>query len=69
LTTTQGYTEVINLLDYSAVTIPVTKARKELDKRDDSFTPLNDVDAENWAACKTPLSPTQKIGLMLTISR
>jgi amidase len=57
LTTTQAYTEAINLLDYSVVVIPVTKANKDLDKPDSNFTPLNDFDAKNWAACKTPLSP------------
>ncbi len=52
LTRAKAYTEAINLLDYSAVVIPVTRANKELDKPEGSFTPMNDMDAQNWAACK-----------------
>ena len=49
----KAYTEAINLLDYSVVVIPVTKADKNLDKPNKSFTPLNDLDAQNWAACRS----------------
>jgi amidase len=38
-------------MDYSAVVIPVTKADKSQDKADDSYKPLNELDAQNWEAC------------------
>lgn len=44
-----GYTEVVNLLDYSAAVIPVTTADKSIDLIDPNYTPLNDLDAKNWA--------------------
>ena len=44
-----GYTEVINLLDYSAAVIPVTTADKSVDLIDPNYAPLNDLDAKNWA--------------------
>ncbi|KAK4108887.1 amidase [Canariomyces notabilis] len=46
-----GYTEAINLLNYSAVVIPVTKADKDVDiVRNPSYQPLNEVDQRNWDA-------------------
>lgn len=48
-----AYTEAINLLDYSAVVIPVTRADKYIDKFDDKYKPLNDLDRKNWKACKS----------------
>jgi len=47
-----AYTESINLMDYSAAVIPVTKADKLIDTFDDDYEPLNDVDRKNWKACK-----------------
>ena len=44
-----GYTEVVNLLDYSAAVIPVTTADKSVDVIDPNYVPLNDLDAKNWA--------------------
>jgi hypothetical protein len=44
-----------NMLNYSAVVIPVTKADKELDKRTkeyNSYKPISDTDRKNWEACK-----------------
>jgi len=43
-----GYTEVINLLDYSTAVIPVTKADKSVDVINPKYTPLNDLDKKNW---------------------
>ncbi|KAI1125900.1 amidase signature domain-containing protein [Nemania abortiva] len=45
-----AYTEVINLLNYSVVVIPVTKADKLVDKVDSSYQPSNDLDRMNWEA-------------------
>ena len=46
-----AYTESINLLDYSAVVIPVTKANKHIDVFDYNYAPLNELDRENWQSC------------------
>ncbi|KAK8136419.1 amidase [Apiospora sp. TS-2023a] len=45
-----AYTEAMNLLNYSAVVIPVTKADKDLDAVNESYQPLNDIDQKNWDA-------------------
>lgn len=49
---TPAYTEAINLLDYSVVVIPVSKADKAIDLADPDYKPLNDLDAKNWQACR-----------------
>jgi amidase len=46
-----AYTEVINVLNYSAVAIPVTKADKSVDVVDTSYVPLSDDDKVNWDDC------------------
>ena len=51
-----AYTEVINLMNYSAAVIPVTKADKAIDAVDDSYRPLSAVDKLNWDACMFSLS-------------
>jgi amidase len=47
-----GYTQAINLMDYSAIVIPVTKADKSIDIIDPCFSAENDLDALNWEACR-----------------
>ena len=47
-----GYTAIINLLDYTAITIPVTTADKNIDVVDTEFKPLNEQDEEIWKSCK-----------------
>lgn len=47
-----AYTEAINLMDYSVVVIPVTRADQEVDLPDPSYTPLNETDRKNWEACQ-----------------
>ena len=42
-------------MDYSAAVIPVTKADKSIDAFDEDYSPLNEVDQKNWAACKSIL--------------
>ena len=46
-----AYTESINLLDYSAAVIPVTRADKSVDIFDHDDRPLNEIDRKNWEAC------------------
>ena len=58
LTLFAAYTEVINLLDYTSVCIPVTHADKDIDVFDHCYKPLNDVDRENWQACMLLASTT-----------
>ena len=47
-----AYTEAINLLNYSVVVVPVTRANRDIDLVDNTYTPINDVDRKNWEACK-----------------
>lgn len=52
LTAEIAYTEAINLMNYSAVVIPVTQADKKIDVFDDSYQPLGDRDKLNWQSCE-----------------
>lgn len=47
-----GYTEVVNLLNYSAAVIPVTKADRGVDAVDEAYEPVNKVDRANWETCE-----------------
>lgn len=49
----QAYTEAINLLNYSVVAIPVTKADKSVDVVDTSYQPVDEYDRMNWDACES----------------
>ncbi|KAF4120248.1 amidase [Geosmithia morbida] len=40
-----GYASAINLLDYTSVVVPVTFADKSIDKKNESFKPLTNMDA------------------------
>ena len=33
------------------VVIPITKVDKDVDKFDETYSPLNDLDRKNWEAC------------------
>jgi amidase len=50
-----GYTAIVSMLDYTAVTIPVTTVDKKIDVVNGDFKPLNELDEEIWKACKLPL--------------
>lgn len=43
-----GYTRLINLLGYSAVVVPITKANKAIDVVDQDYEPLNEEDRLVW---------------------
>jgi amidase len=60
-----GYTEVINLLDYSAAVIPVTTADKSVDLIDPNYVPLNDLDAKNWAGYDPEAYDGAPVGLQI----
>ncbi|KAK0386104.1 hypothetical protein NLU13_5941 [Sarocladium strictum] len=60
-----GYTEVVNLLDYTASVIPITTADKAIDVADPSFVPLNDLDAKNWKGYDPELYDGAPVGLQI----
>lgn len=43
-----GYTKVWNMLDYTALTMPVKFAQHESDNATSSYEPRNDIDRWNW---------------------
>ncbi|KAL2212795.1 acetamidase [Sarocladium strictum] len=43
-----GYATFVNVLDYSAVTIPVTHCDKDIDVFDERYVPMNSLDEETW---------------------
>jgi hypothetical protein len=47
-----GYTTIVNLLDYTASTIPVTTADKSIDIVDPGFKPLSKLDERVMKTCK-----------------
>jgi amidase len=47
-----GYTVIVNMLDYTATTIPVTTVDKEIDVVDMEFKPLNEQDAAVSKICE-----------------
>jgi hypothetical protein len=47
-----GYTTIVNLLDYTASTIPVTTADKTVDVVDPDFKPLNELDERVMKTCE-----------------
>ncbi|KAK3307120.1 amidase signature domain-containing protein [Chaetomium strumarium] len=60
-----AYTEVINVLNYSAVAIPVTKADKSIDVVDKSYVPLSDHDKLNWDDYDPEIYHGAPVGLQL----
>ncbi|KAL9112148.1 MAG: hypothetical protein Q9227_003525 [Pyrenula ochraceoflavens] len=60
-----AYTEAINLLNYSVVVIPVTKADKNVDVFDHSYQPLNERDRLNWEAYDPEIYDGAPVGLQI----
>ena len=50
-----AYSSQWNLLDYPGVVFPVDRVDENLDKIDESYDPMNEVDGENWHLCKCNL--------------
>lgn len=44
------YASFVNVLDYTNVVIPVTKADSKIDLFDHNYEPLNEKDKKNWQA-------------------
>ncbi|KAL8786464.1 MAG: hypothetical protein Q9213_002780 [Squamulea squamosa] len=61
----EAYTESINLLEYSVVVIPVTKADKSIDKYDHTYQPLNEADRKNWEAYDPEAYDGAPVGLQI----
>ena len=47
-----AYTNIVNLLDFTSVVVPVTFADKNIDKKQDEYTPLNDYDKMVYDECE-----------------
>ncbi|KAI1327595.1 amidase signature domain-containing protein [Xylariaceae sp. FL0255] len=60
-----AYTEVINLMNYSAVVIPVTKADKLIDTVDTTYQPCSDFDRQNWEAYDPEIYDGGPVGLQI----
>ncbi|KAI0472365.1 amidase signature domain-containing protein [Xylaria cf. heliscus] len=60
-----AYTEIINLLNYSAVVIPVTKADRLVDIVDSSYQPSSDLDRMNWEAYDPDIYDGGPVGLQI----
>lgn len=59
------YTAAINVLDYSAVVIPVTKANASIDKADPNYMPLNETDEKNWNAYDADIFDGAPVGVQI----
>lgn len=51
-----GYASAINLLDFTSVVVPVLFADKEIDKKLEDYTPLNEIDKKVQAECEYSVS-------------
>jgi amidase len=47
-----GYTNLVNLLDFTSVAVPVTFADKNIDKKQEDYKPLNETDKSMHEECK-----------------
>lgn len=48
-----GYATAINLLDFTSVVVPVTFADKNVDKKDEGYKPITEIDGVVQAECKS----------------
>ena len=47
-----GYTSIINVLDYTACTVPVTYSSQNTDTTSGDFKPVSELDRDIMAACR-----------------
>lgn len=64
-----GYTEVVNLLDYSAAVLPVTLADKHVDVVDTHYVPMNELDEKNWKWYDPDAYDGAPVGLQIVCKR
>ena len=55
-----GYSTFVNVLDYTSVVFPVTNVDKSLDKVDESFKPIDNLDKQINVDCEYPPSTFAK---------
>ncbi|CAF4282928.1 unnamed protein product, partial [Rotaria magnacalcarata] len=60
-----AYTSVINLLDWPAMTIPVTFADKEIDVKDMQYKSINDLDAKVYEGYDADIYDGAPVGIQL----
>ncbi|KAI8630724.1 amidase signature domain-containing protein [Xylariaceae sp. FL1651] len=60
-----AYTQVVNLMNYSAVVVPITKADKNVDVVNESYRPSNEIDRLNWEAYDPDIYDGGPVGLQL----
>ena len=60
-----GYSGVINLLDFSAVSFPVCNVDKALDPIDSSYQPRSELDRAVWAEYEPEVYHGAPVGLQL----
>ncbi|KAI0451145.1 amidase signature domain-containing protein [Xylaria acuta] len=60
-----AYTEVLNLMNYSVVVIPVTTANKHIDTIDSYYQPSSDLDRQNWEAYDPEIYDGGPVGLQI----
>ncbi|KEF50872.1 uncharacterized protein A1O9_13074, partial [Exophiala aquamarina CBS 119918] len=60
-----GYSDVINLLDYTSIVIPVTKADRSLDEAEKHYIPLNKTDKMNWEAYNADAYDGAPVGIQI----
>ncbi|RMZ83950.1 hypothetical protein DV737_g1375, partial [Chaetothyriales sp. CBS 132003] len=59
------YSDIVNLLDYTSVVIPVTKADKHLDKPNKIYQPVNEIDKMNWEAYDAEVYDGAPVGIQI----
>ena len=47
-----GYSTIVNLLDYTSCSIPITTVDRNIDMKDEQFEPQNSIDKEVADSCK-----------------
>lgn len=60
-----GYSTWVNLLDYTSVVVPVTRVDKNVDKVDEDFKPLNDVDKQSHDAYDPEIYDKAKVSVQI----
>ncbi|CAD6445955.1 9e052d19-2454-43ac-b681-e7888495d497 [Sclerotinia trifoliorum] len=59
-----AYTEVLNLLDYTALVIPVTHADKHMDELH-AYVPVSEKDSRNWTAYDAEIYHGAPVGIQI----
>ncbi|KIN08369.1 hypothetical protein OIDMADRAFT_37551 [Oidiodendron maius Zn] len=60
-----GCTPWVNVLDYSAIVIPVTKVDKDIDKFDEAYQPVNEDDRKTWESYNPDIQHGTPVGIQI----